>query len=78
MPHFSKHNDAVRYPIETDHSWFTQEQFNKMCDALQKMSAATATAWTMPSTLRMITLDTIPNGSYVSKVIIPEEWRNKE
>ena len=74
MPRFSKHNDAVRYTYPN----FTREQFERLCDALQKVSTATATAYTMPSAFRMITVDTIPNGSYVSEVKIPEEWRNKE
>lgn len=74
MPRFSKHNDAVRYTYPK----FTQEEFERLCEALAKVSAATATAYTMPSVFRMITVDTIPNGSYVSEVKIPEEWRNKE
>ena len=74
MPRFSKHNDAVKYT----YSGFTQEQFERLYDALQKVSEATAIAYTMPSAFRMITIDTIPNGSYVSEVKIPEEWRNKE
>jgi hypothetical protein len=73
MPRFSKHNDAVRYT----HPAFTREQFERLCEALVKVSTATATAYTMPSAFRMITLDTIPNGSYVSEVKIPEEWRMK-
>ena len=74
MPRFSKHNDAVRYTYPK----FTQEEFERLCEALARVSAATATAYTMPSAFRMITVDTIPNGSYVSEVKIPEEWRNKE
>ena len=73
MPRFSKYNDAVRYTYPT----FTQEEFERLCEALAKVSAATATAYTMPSAFRMITVDTIPNGSYVSEVKIPEEWRMK-
>ncbi len=78
MPRFSKHNDAVKYPPKTFDNWFTEEQFKGLCKALQRVSAATAAAWTMPSTLRMITVDTIQNGPAINEVIIPEEWRNKE
>lgn len=74
MPRFSKHNDAVRYTYPK----FTQEEFERLCEALAKVSAATATAYTMPSAFRMITVDTISDGSYVSEVKIPEEWRNKK
>ena len=74
MPRFSKHNDAVRYTYPK----FTQEEFERLCEALIKVSTATATAYTMPSAFRMITIDTIPDGPYVSEVKIPEEWRNKK